>query len=159
MALHNRVQMQETFRAEGLDALVEVPLGLFPVAALLALCDTLQIWDREVGESAFPCDLDPVRTVERIERAFVAGSQVTRFNWTAASRTGSKCVGDVHVRYYLQHGERPEVVCVRLETCLSTWIKTGRGKRVSALFSLQPVVGVRISYWIPRCDKPLEVEI
>jgi hypothetical protein len=158
MALHNAVQMKELFPAAELSRLEEVPFSLFPVAAVLALCDTFQIWDRELNETAIPNSQDPVTTIEWVKRAFITASRVVRFDWKLSSTEEGKWLGDVHIKYSLQHGEHSKEVCNSLNASITRWITSGRGKAMSKLFSLGQVAGVRVSYWIPGSDNPSEAE-
>lgn len=158
MALHNAAPLREVFPDPELSLLQEIPFSIFPVAALLALCDTFQIWDRELNDIAIPLDIDAVATVERVNRAFINNSQVVRFDWKQTPRKESVWLGDVHIKYSLQHGEQCEEVCDSIKASITRWIASERGEDMSKLFSLGPVVRVKVSYWIPRSEEPLVAE-
>ncbi len=158
MALHNAAPLRELFPNQELSLLQEIPFSLFPIAALLALCDTFQIWDRELNDVGIPLDMDAVDTVERVNRAFINNSRVVRFDWKQSPGKEYVWFGDVHIKYSLQHGEKSEDVCESLKASITRWIVSERGQDMSKLFSLDSVVKVKVSYWIPRNEEPLIAE-
>jgi hypothetical protein len=102
--------------------------------------------------------MDAVATVERVNRAFINNSRVVRFDWKHSPNGENVWTGDVHIKYSLQHGEKSEEVCDSLKASITRWIASGRGQDMSKLFSLNPVVKVKVSYWIPRSEEPLVAE-
>jgi hypothetical protein len=158
MALHNAEPLRVLFAGDQLSQLDVVPFSLFPVAALLALCDAFQIWDREVNDAAAFYQLDALTTIEQVKRAFISNSRVIRFEWKPSPEDANLWVGEVHIKYSLQHGENTEEICDSLKASITRWITSGRGKEMSKLFSLNPIIRVRVLYWMPRSDDPLVAE-
>jgi len=150
IACHNYTEMLHKwdFPAQCRGSL---PIGQFPVCSLLAFCDSVQTWDRELEE-------DPAITrteaydslLERLvlsDIAYISGSEICEFT-TSCMEDGSYYLS-IRLRYYVEAAGGVKEVCESLGEDIQSWINSGRLRDVCEMTGIQALLHGQIEYELP----------
>jgi len=157
IALHN---LAKWHRYEGFDEKIKFQPGTFPVCSLLALCDTLQIWDREDAQELGSAN-SLKALLERLvhyKDAYIRGSALTKFTVEKPKSASKQYVISATIQYYLKYGEQAKEKCEEHQARISTWISSGSPKKLGDAFDLSDLIHVSLFYRIPTIADELRAD-
>ena len=127
-------------------------MGEFPICSLLAFCDNVQTWDREMeADPALHRAEEQKGLLERLvlsDTAYVSGSEISEFSTCRrADATGY----DIRLRlkYFVELGGDVAKVCENLGLDIEGWIQSNRLRKICDTTGLSPLIHGQIIYELP----------
>lgn len=151
IACHNHVEMLDKWdfppQCRG-----RLRIGAFPVCSLLAFCDSVQTWDRELDEVSVTSPTDVYDgLLERLvlsSTAYVSGSEIREFT-TRRREDSCGYYLKLSLRYFIEAGGGVKEVCENLCEDIQRWIDSGRLREVCDMTGLSSLLHGQIVYELP----------
>jgi CheY-like chemotaxis protein len=134
-------------------------LGELPVCSLLAFCDSLQTWDRELEADPALMRTEAYDTLlERLvlaETAYISGSEIREFS--LPKNDSSEYDLTLRLRYFVEGAVDVEKVCESLGSDIKRWIDSNRLRQVCNMTGISSILHGKVIYELPMLTGTYEI--
>ena len=159
IACHNLPGILREYKFEE-KCIGSLDVGTLPVCNLLAFCDNLQTWDRELN-------IDPVVTrteaydgfLERLvlsDTAYVSGSEIFEFS-TSYQEDISKYNLKIRLKYFVNAAKGVDEVCEKLADDIQRWIDSGKIQDICKMMGFSQLIQGKLVYELPILSGTREI--
>jgi CheY-like chemotaxis protein len=160
IACHHYVEMYRKWEFPS-ECEGRLSAGTFPICSLLAFCDTVQTWDREMNADSTITRTDAYDGLfERLilsHTAYISGSEICELS---ISKNGDAAEYDIKLklRYFVEVAGGANKACESLRDDIQGWIDSGRLRDVCDKMGLSSLLHGKIIYELPLLSGSREVD-
>jgi len=159
IALHNLSKWNRYWPS--INGPVKLPIGVLPIAWLLAYCDELQGWGREPENDSFNVDnVNNIREARREYRGgYIKGSRLIEFNVKSRENLSLKTEINIGIQYMMVPGENSQAISEDIRHSIEHWHRE-IAPMLRWTLDLDNLLETNIIHWVPSdIGNPINVKL